>query len=516
MSQQIAPLALVAGLSLLSSSHATAADCAALAGLPFQDVQITTAQAQAAQTLPPDPMSAMTGGSPQAVPLGAHCLVEGKIDDREGVNGRYGIRFQLRMPKAWNGRFLFQGGGGTDGFIAPAIGAVPSTGSTATPALRRGYAVVSMDGGHAGTNLAFGADQQARLDLAYAAIGKVTGTAKTLIRSYYGHRPDKSLFMGCSNGGREAMMAAQRYPTEFDGVVAGNPGFRLTRAAIGAIWDLQQLRAIAPQGKLSQALTQADLDTVSQAVLAQCDALDGLKDGVVANYGQCRVDIRSLKGKLPEAKLKALAAVMGGAKDRQGQPVYTGWPWDPGINSPGWRSWKMGTDTQQALHETLSAPSTGALFMTPTQKTPDTQDMGALAAAVAEVGGYFDADDTFLTTFAQRGGKMVIFQGLADPIFSATDIARWTEQTAKDTGPDTVRLFMVPGMTHCGGGPAFEDFDPLTALEGWMDTGKAPAAMTAKSTAFPGRTMPLCAHPAHAQYMGGDIASAESFRCVAP
>ena len=461
-------------------------------------------------------MSAMTGGSPQSVPVGAHCLVEGKIGDREGVNGRYGIRFQLRMPDTWNGRFLFQGGGGTDGFIAPAIGAVPSTGSTATPALRRGYAVVSMDSGHAELSLAFGADQQARLDLAYAAIGKVTDTAKTLIRSYYGKAPNTSLFMGCSNGGREAMMAAERYPTEFDGVVAGNPGFHLTRAALGAIWDLQKLRAIAPQGKLSQALSQADLDQVSKAVLERCDALDGLKDGVVAAYGQCHFDIRTLRGRLPDAKLAALAEIMAGAHDAQGHEVYTGWPWDPGINSPGWRAWKMGTEDRPALHETLSAPSTGALFMTPTQKTPETLDVGVLAAKVADVGGYFDADETYLTTFAHRGGKMLVFQGLADPIFSATDIARWIEQASADTGPEFARLFMVPGMTHCGGGPAFEDFDPLSALEAWLDTGKAPVSMLGRSTAFPGRSMPLCAHPSHAQYVGGDPSSADSFRCVAP
>ena len=111
---------------------------------------------------------------------------------------------------------------------------------------------------------------------------------------------------------------------------------------------------------------------------------------------------------------------------------------------------------------------------------------------------------------------MLVFQGLADPIFSATDIARWTEQTQRDTGADVVRLFMVPGMTHCGGGPAFEDFDPLTAMESWLATGVAPTSMPAQGRSFPGRSMPLCAHPAHAQYIAGDVAQASSFRCVSP
>ncbi|MGY0614690.1 tannase/feruloyl esterase family alpha/beta hydrolase [Vibrio sp. FJH11] len=493
-----------------------AADCSELANVKLVNVDITSAKTQAAQTLPPDPMSAMTGASPTAVEVGEHCLVEGKIEDREGVNGRYGIRFQLRMPVGWNGRFLFQGGGGTDGFIAPAVGTIPSTGSTAKPALERGYAVVSMDGGHDGFNMDFTADQQARLDLAYASIGKVTHTAKALIHSYYQKSPNESFFMGCSNGGREAMMAASRFPLEFDGVVVGNPGFHLTRAAIGAVWDVEHLRAIAPEGKLYQALTQDDLDIVSNGILEKCDALDGVKDGIVANYPQCQFQTDSLKGKLSEPKLAAITAIMKGAHDSAGNPVYTGWPWDPGINSAGWRAWKLGTADHPGLHESMSIPSAGAMFMTPPQATPSAPDYGKFAADVADVGGYFNADETFLTTFAQRGGKMVIFQGLADPIFSATDIARWYEQTSKDTGTDVAQLFMVPGMTHCGGGPAFEDFDPLTALEQWKETGEKPKAMIAKAPTMPEREMPLCAYPNYAKFTGGDKNNASNYQCVAP
>lgn len=181
----------------LATSPALASDCASLLKLDLHGVRIMKAEAQTAKAIPADPMSAMTGGSPRPVNAGAHCLVEGAIDDREGVGGHYAIRFQMRMPQAWNGRFLFQGGGGTDGFIAPAIGAVPSTGSTATPALQRGYAVVSMDSGHDKPNLDFAVDQQARLDLAYASIGKVADTAKALIRAFYARPAETSYFMGC-------------------------------------------------------------------------------------------------------------------------------------------------------------------------------------------------------------------------------------------------------------------------------------------------------------------------------
>lgn len=516
MKTRLLTTALLATTAL--AAPAFAQDCAVLADIDLYNADISNAAVQEAGTLPPDPMSAMTGGSPRPVEAGAHCLVEGKIEDRIGADGKqYGIRFQLRMPDDWNGKFLFQGGGGTDGFIAPAIGAVPSTGSTATPALQRGYAVVSMDGGHAEMNLDFAADQQARLDLAYAAIGKVAGTAKALIRSYYEGAPEKSYFMGCSNGGREAMMAAERFPLEFDGVVVGNPGFHLSRAALGSVWDVSQFRPLAQDGKLYTALSQDNLDTVSAEVVKQCDALDGLEDGVVAAYGQCDFDTEALRGQLPDDKLDALLAVMSGAVDEQGNQVYTGWPWDPGIKAPGWRAWKLGTEERVAMNESLSLGAAGRVFMTPPQEVPATPDYGQLAREVADVGGYFDADETFLTTFAARGGKMVIFQGAADPIFSAEDITRWYGEATEDTGADFARLFVVPGMTHCGGGDvAFEDFDPLTLLEDWQESGTAPGSMPASAPGMPDREMPLCAYPAYAEYTGGDEASLDSFTCSRP
>lgn len=511
--------ALLTGAFLLASplaaTSARAMDCAALADLDLHGVEIATAAAQAAQTLPPDPMSAMTGGSPRPVAVGTHCLVEGKIGDRAGVGGQYGIRFQMRLPDDWNGRFLFQGGGGMDGFIAPATGSVPSIGSTATPALPRGYAVISMDGGHDGLDASFAQDQQARLDLAYAAIGKVTATAKALIRARYDRAAGASFFMGCSNGGREAMIAAERYPTEFDGIVAGNPGFHLSRAALSQAWDVAQLMPVAPGGDLSRALTQADMDIVSAEILAQCDALDGVEDGIAA--AGCAFDTDRLRGKIAEDKRAALLAVMGGPKGAEGTALYSDWPWDPGINSAGWRAWKLGSEDSPALNLVLGQASLVNLFMTPPRAAlPEVLDFDALARNVSSVGGYFDADETFLSTFAQEGGKLLIFQGLADPVFSANDIARWYEETTANTGPETARLFMVPGMTHCGGGPAFEDFDPLTALEHWVDGGEPPATMPASAPLLEGRTMPLCAYPAYAKYTGGDVAAADSFSCVLP
>ncbi|MDO5622985.1 MAG: tannase/feruloyl esterase family alpha/beta hydrolase [Paracoccus sp. (in: a-proteobacteria)] len=504
--------ALLASTMLAGAAQAA---CTDLTELTLRGVEIGSATEQAADSLPPDPNSAMTGSTSRDVPIGAHCLVEGKIGDRQGVGGQYGTRFQMRLPDDWNGHFLFQGGGGMDGFIAPAIGSIPSNGSTALPALARGYAVVSMDGGHDGRDADFAQDQQARLDFAYASIGRVTDTAKAIIAAHYGREADRSLFMGCSNGGREAMIAAQRYPTEFDGVVAGNPGFHLTAASLTQAWDVRALMSVAPNGDLSQALTQDDLDMVAAAILEQCDALDGITDGIVNAASQCAFDLEGMRSQLGDAKTDALATVMAGPKGADGRALYSDWPFDPGIASPGWRAWKLGTAETPALNVVLGGDSLSRLFLTPPREgvDPMSLDFDQAAQDTRQMHGLLDATSTFLTTFADRGGKMVVFQGAADPVFSTNDLTRWYRQAASDTPGDFARLFVVPGMTHCGGGPALDDFDPLTLLEGWMDSGEAPTQMPATGTAFPGVTQPVCVWPAEAHFTGADPAQAASYEC---
>lgn len=237
MKPRLSPFAAVLFLAGISAVHAAPAQnaqkqCITLKNISITDTVITKAEWSNGE-ISADRMSSLTGGSTNVLQSKPHCVVEGEIGARTGADGKhYGTKFQLRLPENWNGGFLFQGGGGVDGFVAPAVGSIPVRTSTATPALMRGYAVVSMDGGHPTPTPNFGADQQARLDFAYQSTGKVTVVAKHLIQKMYAVAPKHSYFMGCSNGGREAMMAAQRYPLEFDGVIAANPGFRLSRAAV--------------------------------------------------------------------------------------------------------------------------------------------------------------------------------------------------------------------------------------------------------------------------------------------
>ncbi|MGH8207544.1 MAG: tannase/feruloyl esterase family alpha/beta hydrolase, partial [Steroidobacteraceae bacterium] len=486
-------------------------------------------QLVAAGPLPPRP-GLPPGRAAPPLSLPEHCLVQGALAPRTGAGGKhYQIGFQMRLPTQWSGRFLYQGGGGTDGIVQPAIGPV---GVDQGPALARGFAVVSTDSGHQGFDTSFGFDQQARLDFGYAAIGKVTAEAKHMVERFYGRQPRYSYFVGCSNGGREAMMAAQRFPYDFDGIVAGDPGFDLSAAAVEEIWDVDQFVKVAPrdaQGKpvLSAAFTGAELKLVSTAVLRQCDRLDGLVDGMINDVGACHFDPAVLECRagassdcLSAAKVAALRAVFGGARNSAGHSLYPGFPYDAGIATPGWRVWKIGsskTAASNAINATLGLSAVQDYFLTPTRPDLSTAafSFDRDAPQVAQTAAINDATSTFMTSFVAHHGRMLIYQGMSDPVFSAADIMRWYRQLMHDVpgAADWARLFLVPGMNHCGGGPSTDQFDPLTAIVGWTEHGTAPDRLIARGSSMPGLTRPLCPYPQYARYTGGDPKSAASFAC---
>ena len=510
-----------------SAAYAGAAQCVALQSAHLDQTRISKAEWVQNGKAGQSAGAALTGISGTADTLQPHCLVEGEIEPRTGVNGKhYGTRFQLRLPENWNGKFLFQGGGGLDGFVGEALGNTPIRGSTATPALQRGYAVVSTDSGHQGRDTAgFAEDQQARLDYAYAAIGKVTRVAKQLIQQNYTKEPQHSYFMGCSNGGRAALLAAQRYPTEFDGIVAGNPGFRLSRAAVAQSWDSQHILKAAPKGAgghkiFANALTQNDLDAVVKGVLQRCDAKDGLADGIVNAWESCDFKPEMVQKQIGADKVKLLKTIFGGAKNSKGENVYSPWFYDTGIASAAWRGWKLGdsqTDQPNARNITLGGQSLPMYFMTPSNPKfdPLTFDFDRDLAKTAQTAAINDATSTDFSTFNTRGGKMIIVTGISDPVFSAYDQRDWYRQLQNDM-PDSQnfsRLFMVPGMTHCGAGTGLDNIDPLTALENWREHDRRPDFLLASGKAFPGKTQPVCAYPKVATYTGGDVNQASSFTC---
>lgn len=512
---------------LLTASYVQAAGrCEDLVKLAFPRVVINKAESQAAGTL--------NGGGPGAprVQLPAACVVQGMIAKRTGVDGKsYGIGFEVRLPENWQGRFLFQGGGGTDGVIQPAIGAVAGT-----TALARGFAVVSTDAGHQGRDASFGHDQQARLDYAYNALGEVTAIAKQIVTAYYGRPAGHSYFMGCSNGGRQGMMLSQRFPQEYDGIVAGDPGFRLSYAAIAEAWDSMAFAAIAPkddQGRpiLSEAFSNSDLTLLANAVLKECDDKDGLKDGLIDNPEACHFDPTVLvcsgaknDSCLSRPQVDALHKIFGGAVDSKGNRLYSGWPYDGGIGAPGWRVWKLGTSrtaSPNAINATLGFGALRDYFVTPydPQFNPLQFDFDRDPARVAPTAVFNDAVSTQLSTFSGHGGKLLIYHGLSDPVFSASDTEAYYRALAADNGGmdatrGWARLFLVPGMNHCGGGPALDQFDALSPMVDWVENGVAPDRMAATGASFPGRSRPLCPYPQQAHYSGsGSTEQASSFSC---
>jgi hypothetical protein len=503
------------------------AACEALAALDADGFRVDSAEWVQADAGP-------TAGPPQArAPAIAHCLFRVTLDARassiEGVS--LGVGFELRLPLDWNGRFLFQGGGGLNGALNPAFGNV----SGGASALERGFAVVSTDGGHRGRSIvdsSFAADQQAKLDFAYQAVQRTTYEAKSIVDRFYGRPPEYSYFMGCSTGGREGMLAAQRLPLEFDGVVAGDPAFNLTRISANQVYSLQTVTRIAPRGAngrpdTAAAFTDAQLQTVASAVLAQCDALDGLADGLINDFEGCRFEPKSLQCEatanagdqcLSEPQVTALQDIFAGARNSRGESLYGAFTFDTGLASPAWRSMHLGADGRPPANASLGLDTLRLFAMTPAQPDLDPLefDFDRDMPLTAETAAINDAIGTLHSSFAGRGGKLILYHGLSDQGMSAGALKDWyVRLTPRDErgAHDWARLFFVPGMLHCAGGQATDSFDMLTAIQAWVEDDVPPDRVVASGRALPGVTRPLCPYPSVARYDGGDPNDAASFSC---
>lgn len=487
----------------------------------------------------PSDVVQITSATPTAADqsLPEHCIVQGKINPRVGANNTpFAIGFELRLPTRWSGRFFFEGGGGNDGSCSPAVG---NTRNGGRPALSRGFATVKTDGGHIGTSAdLFGFDPQARTDHAYNAFGKTAVTAKAIIASYYGKMPEKSYFAGCSGGGRQGMMFTQRFPTYFDGVIVTAPAMSVaTGASISVAWESIAYNSIAPKDAagnpiLSQAFSNSDLALVANAVLNACDDKDGLVDGMINNRDKCTFYPAALAcagtndtGCLSPEQVRALKKGFGGPFNSAGKALYIDWPWDAGINADGWRQWKLGTSltaTPNARFFVLMQDAIRNEFFTP----PDPNfsilnfNFDTDPSRMEAFGKIYDTwGNAELAAYKDHGGKLLIFHGVSDPIFSANESIRYYNRlVAANHGPVKAgafaRLFLVPGMAHCGGGPSTDLYDTLSAMINWVENRNAPDRIIATGTAFPGRSRPLCPYPTSAHYSGkGSVEDADSFVC---
>ena len=544
---------------------ATADRCAALAGSMQGKWPDPTTRVLESVWRPAGSQVKAMRGPPSSLP--EHCEVNAVMHERVGIDGQhYAIHFHLRLPGQWNGRLFFEGGGGTEGDLGASIGFIQPG---IPPAIAQGYAVVSQDAGHdnstdsvagRGGSAAFGFDPQARADYGGASLKPVALAAKAIIAIYYTHPASRSYFVGCSKGGQEGMALAQRYPEVFDGIVAGSPGFSLPRAAVAEVWDTQAFASLViPVGAknldprlLPTSFSDKQFSTVREAILAACDADDGIRDGITADFAKCdwpRVEVE-LKRKmcsstrsascLSAAQIEVLGRVYAGPKDGTGKALYSNWPLDAGAGSAGWRTWKIGPANGgfAGINATMGASALAAIFTTPPTAVaadPQSEMNYALgfnfdrdAARIYATSGPFHrsawdviaARSPHLEAFRAHGGKMIVSQGASDPVFSLNDTLAWYREVNKverGSAADFVRVFAVPGMAHCAGGPATDQFSALDALVAWVEKGVAPDVIVAKAgpgTPWPGRTRPLCAYPKAPRYLGkGSIEDAANFHC---
>ncbi len=542
---------------LSAASPAALANCTALtSSFSFPKTTIVSATTVAAGTL-----------TNAGVAVGEHCLVTGRMNQRVStIDGQtYAIGFEMRLPKDWSGRYLYQGNGGTDGVVSTADGGNSiGSGGLLRNGLQMGFAIISSDAGHSSAqNPLFGVDPQARLDYGYQAVGTLTPMAKALIKAAYGKEPDRSYIAGTSNGGRHAMVAASRYANEYDGYLANSPGFNLPKAAVAQVYGAKLWNALAtttgtaPNFDLESALVQTERSLVSQAILSKCDALDGLADGLVQDVQACRgaFDVmrdvptcsgdRDFKTCLSSGQKTALANVYAGARNSKGEELYSRFAFDPGIKATGWADWKFRNSVRNgrdpvALAFIFSSPPASTVALPNTLTYALNFKMDTDAPTIFSTSGiYNESAMSFMTppnpsnldTLRNRGAKMLVIHGSSDPVFSVEDTASWYDKLDSyyaGSAAMAVRFFRVPGMLHSRGGPATDQYDGLTALINWVENGKAPDRIiaTARGAGNAGgvnadlpsdwsatRTRPLCPYPTVARYKGGNVEVETSFAC---
>jgi feruloyl esterase len=384
-------------------------------------------------------------------------------------------------------------------------------------ALMRGFAVASTDSGHQGQGFdgSFFRDQQASLNFLYQAVAEVTVVAKAIVERHYGKPQAHAYFVGCSTGGREGMLMSQRFPGYFDGIVAVAPAARTSHSNLGLRYGAAALNAIAPrdaQGKplTRDALSEADRRLVIDGVLQACDGIDGNRDGLIFAPHRCAFDPATLActgekraGCLSGPQVGAIRAIMQGPRTAAGRQVYPGYFYDTGIAST------------QGLPGVLVGP-----FIPESRPVGTTFDVDAAAAEAMDARAMLGDSSawTNLSSFRGAGGKLLFAHGVSDPWFSAQESVRYYEQLGRDNDEapltDWTRLFLVPGMGHCGGGARTVDqFDLLSAVVDWVESGRAPDRVIATGGSVPGESRPLCPFPKHAHFSSGDAQQAASYVC---
>jgi len=508
-----------AGLTLERSALAATA-CADLKSLQLPDTRIASAERMpAGKFTPPGPSQGPGASAPLDLP--ALCRVAGTIAPA--------IKFEVWLPEgaAWNGRFQMVGGGGLAGIISyPAM----------AEAVRAGFASTSTDTGHEATDSAWLLDRQRVVDYGYRAIHETTVKAKAVIEAHYGKPQDFAYFNGCSTGGRQGLMEAQRFPDDYDGIVSGAPVNLFTHLHMGQLWT-----AHATLKKPGAVLAANDLALVSKAVLEQCDALDGVKDGILTDPRTCHFDpgvLQCQSGRTSEclapAQVDALKMIYRGAVNpRTGEQIYPGL--EPGgetaqPRNPGWAMIMNGREPFF-----IDTPVLGGMGFGNPKWDWRTFDFDRDVELVdAKLFGVLNAVDPDLRPFKSSGGKLIVYHGWSDPGVMPKQTLRYYDNVVALAGKaggdghgatdassvdEYLRLFMMPGMGHCGGGAGPDQADWMGAILGWVEHEQAPKRIVARKQEGGKVTMTraLCMHPQVAVYNGrGDTNDERNFECAVP
>jgi Tannase and feruloyl esterase len=464
---------------------------------------------------------------PESAAAPAHCRVTGVLSPE--------IAFEVSLPAKWNGRFYMIGNGGHAGEALDDMNRVAQRNA----ALQLGFAFAQTNTGHDARKEPGGSfvmsNPQKAIDYAYRAVHLTAITAKEITKEYYATPVSRAYWNSCSNGGRQGLIEAQRFPEDFDGIVADSPWVDQTGFTIGALWNQ---KALSTAG-----LTADKLAFVAARVMAKCDAIDGLKDGLIDDPRKCHFDpahdVPRCRPGADDARCLTAAQAAAIAKVYSG-PVSNGKPFFPGFEpgseavtaglfgggtGSGWLNVIVATDpSRKPADFNLAEGTIRYLVLKPPQPEYDyrTFDFDRDVHLVDDWSKLADAKDPDLSRFRTHGGKLIMTYGWADAILQPMMGVNYYEQAVAKNGPETpafFRLFMAPGMAHCGGGIGPERRDEMTAIIDWVEMGKAPASIVASRVVDDRvmRTRPLCPYPQVARYSGhGSIDDAANFRCVSP
>ena len=520
------PFPLLLLVAVIFSSRSVAAQtCEKLAELKLANTTIT-----AAQPVAPGAFTPATGSATPFKELPAFCRVTGVIKPTSDSD----IKFEVWMPSTgWNGKFQGIGNGGFAGTI---------TQSALAAAVARGYAAASTDTGHTTTDASWALGHPEKIvDYGHRAIHEMTEKAKSIVNAFYGNGPKRSYFASCSNGGRQALMEAQRYPNDYDGLIAGAPANQFTHILTGFAWNLQ-----ATLNDPASYIPASKMKAIEAAALAACDARDGVTDGVIDDPTKCSFDPSVLLCKgaesdacLTEKQVIALKKVYAGPRTSTGEQIIPGFVPGGETGPGGWLAWITGSGSNKGLQFFFATQTFGNMVYNNPGWDFKTFNLDKDSKLADEkLASSLNATDPNLKAFKARGGKLILYHGWSDAALPPVNTINYFQSVVAKMGQRDVgsfiRLFMVPGMQHCGAGPGPDSFgavvtraqsdaqhDMSLALERWVEEGVAPDQIIASKRqgidpkSPVSRTRPLCPYPQVARYKGnGSTDDAANFVCT--